>query len=490
MRHLRKRYVFLVLAALSLMSASLACAGQRVRPTVSIASPDGGEEVLLDEEVEIQVTATDRRGLERVELWADGSLVESDTSVAGSRNSTVTFAWTPDRLGLHVIGVRAVNQRGVSSLPRRIALRALASQAVGEAAPPPSGGAAPPAAPAAPGVELPELPPLPTDEPVSGECTDGMEFVADVNVPDGTVFAPGETFTKTWQVRNSGTCDWSGYELIFVDGEPMGDRIGVPDMPAGETFDISLGMTAPIDPGDYIGRWALVSDGGATLGHLTCVITVEEPGGEEGEEEEQIGIPPNNPSALGVDDVAEQACECRASLVWTDNADDEDGFVIESQELGRLAEIGEADVESFRLEGLPCGAQLTIRVRAYNEFGLSDASNVVEFVTPPCAEAVDLPDLYVNDIILTAPGQLGAEVCNGGEADATGEWGGWAYVFDAEDNGLATLDSDLGEALAAGDCTILGFGALPEDAAFVAVVVGGEFEEVATWNNQLEWQMD
>jgi hypothetical protein len=480
-----KRHVLLILAALSLMSASLACAlGGRIRPTVSIASPNGGTEVLLDEEVEIQVVAADRRGLERVELWADGSLVETDTSVAGSRNSTVTFAWTPERLGLHVIGVRAVNQRGVSSLPRRIALRTLASQAVGEAAPPPSGGAAPPAAP---GVELPELPPPPpTDEPVSGECVDGMEFVADVNVPDGTIFPPGESFTKTWRVRNSGTCDWSGYELIFADGEPMGDRIDVPDMPAGETFDISLGMTAPIDPGGYIGRWALVSDGGATLGYLTCVITV----GEPGDEEEEIGIPPNNPSALAADEITEE----HVLLVWTDNAEDEDGFVIESDGFGRLAEIAEPDTESFSLEGLPCGAVFNVYVQAYNEFGLSDRSNEITITTPQCEgpdfQMPPMPDLVVNDIVLTAPGQLGAEVCNVGEADATGEWGGWAYVFDAEDNGLATLDSDLGETLAAGDCTILEFGALPEDAAFVAVVVGGEFEEVATWNNQLEWQMD
>jgi hypothetical protein len=486
MSRTRKRYILSALAALSLMSASLACTlGGRVRPTVSIPSPDSGEEVLLDEEVEIQVLAVDRRGLDRVELWADGSLVESDTSVAGSRNSTVTFAWTPERLGLHIIGVRAVNQRGVSSLPRRIALRTLASQVTGEAAPPPSsGGAAPPAAP---GVELPELPPPPPiDEPEAGECADGMEFVADVNVPDGTVFAPGETFTKTWRVRNSGECDWSGYELVFSDGEPMGDRIGVPDMPAGETFDISLGMTAPIDPGGYAGRWALVSDTGATLGYLTCVIVVEEPGGEG---EGPVGVPPNNPSALAADEVTEE----HVLLVWTDNADDEDGFVIESEGLGRLAEIGEPDVESFSLEGSPCGAVFNVYVQAYNEFGLSDRSNEITITTPQCAgpdiQLPPMPDLIVNDILLTAPGQLGAEVCNVGEADATGEWGGWAYVFDANDNGLATLDSDLGETLAAGDCTILGFGALPEDAAFVAVVVGGEFEEVATWNNTLEWDM-
>jgi hypothetical protein len=42
----------------------------------------------------------------------------------------------------------------------------------------------------------------------SGGCTLNMAYVADVTIPDGTVMTPGNAFSKTWRVRNSGTCKW------------------------------------------------------------------------------------------------------------------------------------------------------------------------------------------------------------------------------------------------------------------------------------------
>src|SRR5574338_1618752 len=51
---------------------------------------------------------------------------------------------------------------------------------------------------------------------------DQAQFVRDVTIPDGTVFAPGATFTKTWRIKNAGTCTWSGYSLVFDSGDSMG----------------------------------------------------------------------------------------------------------------------------------------------------------------------------------------------------------------------------------------------------------------------------
>src|SRR5512140_1636519 len=48
------------------------------------------------------------------------------------------------------------------------------------------------------------------------------QFVADVTVPDGAYITPGATFTKTWRIKNVGTCSWNtNYSLIFVSGERM-----------------------------------------------------------------------------------------------------------------------------------------------------------------------------------------------------------------------------------------------------------------------------
>ena len=45
--------------------------------------------------------------------------------------------------------------------------------------------------------------------PPTATC-DLAQFVRDVTVPDGTTFLPGATFTKTWRLKNAGTCTWSG----------------------------------------------------------------------------------------------------------------------------------------------------------------------------------------------------------------------------------------------------------------------------------------
>ena len=37
---------------------------------------------------------------------------------------------------------------------------------------------------------------------------DAATFVSDVTVPDGTSFNPGDTFTKTWRLSNSGSTTW------------------------------------------------------------------------------------------------------------------------------------------------------------------------------------------------------------------------------------------------------------------------------------------
>ncbi len=90
---------------------------------------------------------------------------------------------------------------------------------------------------------------------------DLAEFVDDITVPDGTQFKPGETFTKTWRLRNQGTCTWTtDYALVFDGGEAMDAELvlNLPaDVPPGSEIDVSVELTAPSDPGVYRGYWRL-----------------------------------------------------------------------------------------------------------------------------------------------------------------------------------------------------------------------------------------
>ena len=90
-------------------------------------------------------------------------------------------------------------------------------------------------------------------------CKDQAVLLEDVTIPDGTEMQPGETFTKTWKLQNTGTCPWSGYTLVFADGERMEapDSTAVPQTLASKTVEISVDLVAPETDGDYTGNFSI-----------------------------------------------------------------------------------------------------------------------------------------------------------------------------------------------------------------------------------------
>jgi tRNA A-37 threonylcarbamoyl transferase component Bud32 len=100
-------------------------------------------------------------------------------------------------------------------------------------------------------------------------CPYDSAFVADVTVPDGTEIQTGDSFTKTWRVKNNGCQPWSnGTSLIFVEGNQMSgpNSVAVPATAVNGTQDISVTLYAPGSPGDYAGYWQLRSAEGITFG--------------------------------------------------------------------------------------------------------------------------------------------------------------------------------------------------------------------------------
>ncbi|MBX3049391.1 MAG: hypothetical protein KIT46_09320 [Anaerolineales bacterium] len=112
----------------------------------------------------------------------------------------------------------------------------------------------------------------------TGGTCDVMGFLADVTVSDGEEIAANTPFTKTWQVRNAGTCEWStSYTLIYSSGDQMGGTSGQPlsvAVPSGGSTEISVTLTAPATAGDYTGWWALANASGQAFGYLSVVIKV------------------------------------------------------------------------------------------------------------------------------------------------------------------------------------------------------------------------
>jgi hypothetical protein len=94
---------------------------------------------------------------------------------------------------------------------------------------------------------------------IDPNCDDSAILVRDVTVPDGTQMKPGETFTKTWEFINNGTCPWYGYTLKFAAGDRMNAPLSapIPDTLLKESVQVSVELTAPTSAGDYTGYFTL-----------------------------------------------------------------------------------------------------------------------------------------------------------------------------------------------------------------------------------------
>jgi hypothetical protein len=111
--------------------------------------------------------------------------------------------------------------------------------------------------------------PIPATPTIEIPCL-YASFVSDVTIPDGTTFTPGAAFTKTWRIKNRGTCTWTtGYSLVFSSGNAMSGPAEVDftkTVAPGGTIDLSINLVAPSDTGTYTGYYKLRSNSGETFG--------------------------------------------------------------------------------------------------------------------------------------------------------------------------------------------------------------------------------
>lgn len=100
---------------------------------------------------------------------------------------------------------------------------------------------------------------------------DAAKYLADVTIPDGSLFRPGQTFLKEWKVRNTGSTAWrAGYRLAHVDDNRMDapESVAVPYTRAGEEAVVAVSLKAPQAPGDYRSTWQLRNIQGQPFGEI------------------------------------------------------------------------------------------------------------------------------------------------------------------------------------------------------------------------------
>ncbi len=111
---------------------------------------------------------------------------------------------------------------------------------------------------------IPETP-IPTN---TVDCTNSAVFVADVTIPDNSEIPLGTAFTKTWRVKNTGTCIWGpDYTLSHYSGDRM---LAQPSVPLDVTFpdqtlDISIELRALGAAGTQQGYFVIKNPAGLIM---------------------------------------------------------------------------------------------------------------------------------------------------------------------------------------------------------------------------------
>jgi Ig-like domain from next to BRCA1 gene len=137
--------------------------------------------------------------------------------------------------------------------------------------------------------------PAATTSPAVSECQDAARYISDDSI-DGTTYPPNTPFTKSWTVKNTGSCTWDDRYLVsYISGATMTQQPGYWIVPPGQTVtpghtvNISIGMTSPIEGGNYRSYWGLKKvdaplipiQGGANGNSFYVRIKVNEGGGDD-----------------------------------------------------------------------------------------------------------------------------------------------------------------------------------------------------------------
>ena len=145
-------------------------------------------------------------------------------------------------------------------------------------APPPSG----PGTAAATPVIFPTdtFTPAPIQITAAPPCADGLTYLSDLTIPDGTVVLPNQSIDKQWLVENSGSCNWdSRYRLRWIGGETLGAPTEVALYPArgGARVTLRILFTAPSEAGSYQSAWQAVSPDGTLFGNAVYLLVIVAP---------------------------------------------------------------------------------------------------------------------------------------------------------------------------------------------------------------------
>ncbi len=113
--------------------------------------------------------------------------------------------------------------------------------------------------------------------PASAYGCNNLTLLYDIYPNGSNIMKPGQNFTMTWKVHNSGTCEWkSYYRLTLVSGT----NFDAPNVNIGKIIapdrnpEVSLNMDAPRKTGTFTAYYRMADGDGHMFG-ATLVVSIK-----------------------------------------------------------------------------------------------------------------------------------------------------------------------------------------------------------------------
>ncbi len=125
--------------------------------------------------------------------------------------------------------------------------------------------------------DQPTITPRPSGSESGSNCTYEAQLVSS-SLPYGAGLNSAQSFTQTWELKNTGSCPWQEASLQLVTGNSFNSSPGewpLPETAPGDTARLSLQFQAPQDAGTYRGDWQMVNGKGHAFGPQMLTVAIQ-----------------------------------------------------------------------------------------------------------------------------------------------------------------------------------------------------------------------
>jgi hypothetical protein len=222
--------------------------------SLDVVRPKSGDNVFLNQPLTVVARIRSSNGWSKANFYVNNQLAQSIPGQDSNYDQELSFNWTPRAEGAMMLRVLVTNTKGDQTASEDIAVMVITGESGATITPLPAASAT---------TTL-----TPTKGPSPTPCVDLFEIISESGLVQGTKMDAARPFTKSWTLKNVGSCKWEKYKFVFVSGSLLGSTtpLPVPITEPGGTADLNLNLLSPSIAGDFIGKWRVQNAKGDLFG--------------------------------------------------------------------------------------------------------------------------------------------------------------------------------------------------------------------------------